>query len=284
MARELDPTRPFGRQIRRLVRRRLRESVELLDAARALDEGSELDAAVHRVRRNVKEVRALLRLMGDRRSGAAHELDQLVHQAARCLGPVRDASVRAQLIARLVDDPAAHDLTAETGPEDDSVDRGAEVLERALRVADRLPATAGVAELRTGLRRSYRACRRAHRRARREPSPMNVHRWRIRNKRLWYQVRVVAVAAPSVLDPMSELLDEVGELLGEIHDIDVLLASGDDRLTDDRRLALVSERDRRLALAVRLGSTIHLESDDAFVERLVAAWRVAARQGPEPVR
>lgn len=112
-----------------------------------------------------------------------------------------------------------------------------------------------------------------------------MHAWRTWNKRLWYQVRFLSVTAPSVLVPFAELLELVGDALGDVHDLDVFLA-GDraEALSEAQRQELITKRETEATRALRWGSTIHAESAAAFTGRLVELWRVAAEQGPEPAR
>ncbi|MFP5487686.1 MAG: CHAD domain-containing protein, partial [Acidimicrobiia bacterium] len=134
--------------------------------------------------------------------------------------------------------------------------------------------------LRRGLRRTSSRCRRSYRRARRHPPPRRLHRWRIWNKRLWYQVRFLATTAPSVLVPLSELLDRIGETLGDVHDLDVHVPGG--RPDPERCAVLERRRDEMVRSAVRWGATIHAERPASFAARLGALWDVAGRDGPEP--
>lgn len=299
MARELDPCRALGPEVRRLVRRRLRASLGLLDDARRAtgrgDGGPEVEDAVHLVRRHTKEIRAVLRLVDDLTDESTARLDALVQQAARSLSPVRDAHVMAAVAGRLTSG-AAPDVVPDVVPGPapaevlDALERATRLFEEALQLTDDLRLTVGPRDLRRGLRRGYRACRRAYRRARRDPSPEHLHRWRIRNKRLWYQVRALSAASPAVLGPLAELLDRVGETLGDLHDLDVFLASLEAASDEGAPMTTPSfhrlEEERRAgcARALRWGSTIHAESDDAFASRLVGLWRIAATHGPEPAR
>lgn len=278
MAPVLDPSRSFGKQVRRRVRARLDDSLELLDRAAATlgEGGQDAEDAVHLVRRHTKEVRALLRLLDARPTGVTRRVDREVRAAARALGPVRDSHVMAAWNERLGREAPVGAIEAANTL--DAICDATRSLRRARARCGQLPTDAARPD--DGLRRTYRACRRAHRRALADPSPASMHAWRIRNKRLWYQVRALSAASPIVLGPYAELLDTVGELLGEVHDLDVYrehLASDQESVVG----RIEQERRERCRRALRLGATLHAESAPAFAARVGALWRVAARQGPE---
>ena len=106
-------------------------------------------------------------------------------------------------------------------------------------------------------------------------------------KNLWYQVRLLEDAAPSVLRPLAASLDGLGEALGDDHDLAVLvsrLESDGTERPDDTRHAIELARDQQTELrsrALRLGATIYAEKTPAFVDRLTAYWTIADALGPE---
>ena len=80
-----------------------------------------------------------------------------------------------------------------------------------------------------GLARGYRRGRRALREAVDRPTDEHVHEWRKSVKTLWYHVRLLEPAAPSVFAPAIEALDHLAEALGDDHDLAVLV----ERLASD---------------------------------------------------
>ncbi len=86
----LDPNRPVDVEIRRVTRERLSEAVLLLDGLHDAD-ASEIERAVHDVRKRCKEARATARLV---RSALGDDFDRFnatVRSAAEELAPIRDA-------------------------------------------------------------------------------------------------------------------------------------------------------------------------------------------------
>lgn len=301
MARELDPARPPGREVRRAIRSRLRETIDLLESPH-LEDPDVLVEAVHGARRGCKEVRALIRLVDSTTTGPGKDVDRATRDAARVLAPVRDAHVARQLAESTATitggvDPVHESngessngtvhLAAASGPsgDQDDVDERLRTavrhLRRALALTAPLGRAAGPGQVHDGLRDSYRRAARAYERARHRPTETRLHEWRTWNKRLWYQVRFLVPVAPSVLAPLADLLDDVGETLGDVHDIDVYL-SGPDEIGDSQRTELESLRASGASRALRWGATIHAETASAFTRRIFELWRIAAAQGPEP--
>ena len=290
MVRDLDPTRPLGREIRRVVRHRARRAAAVLQAAigepevpGATAEIADVATAVHTARRRCKEIRALLRLVTDLDAGPARLLDRAVGDAARSLAPVRDADVAAAITARFAGADGAPDPPLPEREVRAAFAAANAHLAQALEIVPRVRFADDAGSLRRGLRGTYRRSRRAYERALKDPTPRRLHRWRTWNKRLWYQVRFLAVTAPSVLEPLARLLDLAGEALGDLHDLDVFLASERGAELEEAHLAtLRAERADLCSRALRWGATIHAEPASAFAERLVRLWECAAAQGPEP--
>jgi hypothetical protein len=298
MAREFDPSRRPDQEVRRTVRRLVRDAIALLQAAidesapTTADEPVDLTVAVHIARRNCKEVRALIRLVTDVDHGPVGRLDRVARDAGRTLAPVRETHVAAAIAERTSGTnagpggPGTSPSSCQVPDEHRvAVEAAIAQLERALELTAEIRIGAPADALYRGLRHTYGRSRRAFERARRRPTPRRLHRWRTWNKRLWYQVRFLAVTAPSVLAPLADVLDLVGEMLGDVHDLDVFLA-GDDAssLSEAQREMIERQRSELGERAIRWGATIHAEAAPAFAERLVRLWRNAAEQGPEPAR
>lgn len=288
MVRHLDRERPFGDGVRRVVRRRLDDAVDLLARHASVDGTStdgdgtaaaDLAVAVHDARRDCKEARALLRLATDVERGAAAETDRLIREAARLMAPVRDAHVVADLAAdgrrpaeQLVTDEHRATIAAARAR-----------LGAASTAVDLLDLPTGSEGPRRGLTDTYRSARRWFERAGLDAAPERLQHWRIWSKRLWYQVRFLADTAPSVLAPMASLLDLTSETLGSVHDIDVLTQTETwERLSAERRDELVRERSALATAALRWGATAYVESPRAFGRRVTGYWARAVDLGPEP--
>src|SRR5262249_38942555 len=75
-----------------------------------------------------------------------------------------------------------------------------------------------------GGRRAYRDGREALEEVRDEPSDENVHEWRKRAKDLWYQLRILTELWPAVLGETADQAHDLADLLGDHHDLAVLVA------------------------------------------------------------
>lgn len=298
----LDPDRPLGEIGRHVL-------VDQLARLRRDLDRPDPDEAVHRFRRRSKKVRALVRLL---RSGLgdAKALDRAARDAARELAALRDSRVLADTargVAREAEDPIVAD----------AADRVADVL--ATRHRERI-AAGGFTEARTRVlghlerletalgdwsfdvtrpRDEKRVLRRALERARRRgrpglkalagdgrphaAQPDAIHALRKRVKDLRYQVRLLRGTWPRPLGALEDAFDDLGEALGDDHDLHVLaeaLAAPDaPELEPQRRAALLQalEDARRGLQASALGDArrLFVERDRDFGRRLGRYWRLA---------
>ncbi len=217
----------------------------------------DIDSAVHRARKAMKRLRAILRLVRDAIGDDVYRAENaLLRDTARLLAPMRDGAVIAAAVRDL---RARYDDRLAPGIFDDLVARLDErhlrrrrrVLEdetilptvvRNLRSAraryaswpvegdHRLPGVAAARPLvhsfstvAGGLARTYRRGRREMRQAFDEPTEHNFHRWRKRVKYLRHQVEILRPLWPEVLEAEARELDRLGEALGEEHDLAVML-------------------------------------------------------------
>jgi CHAD domain-containing protein len=293
----LDPARPLGAAAHDVL-------VDQLARLRRDLDRPDPDDAVHRFRRRSKKVRALVRLL---RSGLADAktLDRAARDAARELAALRDSRVLADTargVARDAEDPIVAD----------AADRVADAL--ATRHRERI-AAGGFTEARTRVlghlqrletalgawsfaparpRKEKRVLRRALERARRRGRPglkalagsghpEALHALRKRVKDLRYQVHLLRETWPRPLGALEDAFDELGEALGDDHDLHVLaeaLAAPDaPELEPQRRAALLQalEDARRGLQASALGDArrLFVERDRDFGRRLGRYWRLA---------
>jgi CYTH domain-containing protein len=160
------------------------------------------------------------------------------------------------------------------------------LLAEALAVSQRWKIPRGFDVIEAGVAATYRQGRSALRRVRADPTDHRVHEWRKSVKYLWYQMQLLHDAAPSVLGPLVEELDRLGGMLGDDHDLSVLIELvRDDHAGSDALHVGELARTQQQALrahAMRSGSTIYAEPDHAFAHRIERYWRLAVELGPEP--
>ena len=301
----LDPSRPVQLEIRRVTRERLGQAVDLLDGLRDADP-DEIERAVHDVRKRCKEVRATARLV---RSALGDDFDRFnasVRSAAEELAPIRDAHAVLATFEDLrastgrTDDGAldlvgdaqravAERVTVSVSPTDPRIERARALLADGRKQAKRWRVPDGYLTLIDGLDTSYRRGRSALRHVVADPTDDGVHEWRKAVKQLWYQIRLLEMSAPSVLEPLSSTLDGLAEALGDDHDLTVLIEriredpvrwGGKASVKQAKRLARAQQDDLRRR-AFRLAATVYAEQPGAFSRRLRAYWELTTTDGPE---
>ncbi len=315
MAFRLDPPQSMQSQIQRLAVDRIESALERLSKIDTSEPAGEIEAKstsaahVHAVRRRCKQVRALARLVRPALGDDFAPFNSAVRDAARALAPLRNAHVSEQLLQALDTAPTtevdAHRLTDTANDLPAMVDTARQELRLARRLVENWQLPDGFAPLASGLERTYRRGQRGLATARLDPSDDNLHEWRKDVKDLWYQLRLIEPVAPSMIKPMIEQLDTLGEDLGHHHDISLLI----DGLTQERHhvnerepkhpgatpqaaralldIQMAADRaddaQHQLGRAAgRIGATIYAESPSAFITRINAYWDITAHAGPEP--
>ena len=305
MAYVLDQREKVTREVRRVTRERLDEAISMLSD---LDESSadEIEDAIHGVRKRCKEVRAAARLV---RSALGDDFDRFnreVRGAADLLAPIRDAhallgtfdDLRATQMAtndaelevvRVAQAAVAETATRGVIGSDPRIADARALLVSSRKQIKHWKIPDGFDTLGVGMEDTYRRGGRALRRARDRPTDDRMHEWRKSVKHLWYQVRLIERAAPSVLGALVTALDDLAEALGDDHDLAVLVErlaahpeafGGKQAAKRARRLARSQQADLRRR-AFRLGATVYAETPGAFTRRMGAYWERTAELGPE---
>jgi CHAD domain-containing protein len=267
------------------------------DAVKLLrDEDADPTKAVHGARKEMKKLRAMLKLvrpaLGDptyRRENKRFRL------AGRALSDARDAQVRADTIDALAKrfsaDPPPGGWWALRAPlvgEDEPAERELESVRECVateiaagaEAIDSWPLDAGgFALLRPGLKRAYYRARKSFRAARERPSDERLHEWRKRTKDLWYQLRLVRRAWPAVISATADEAHELSDLLGDDHDLVLLreyLDEAEKTLTADQRShlsKLIAKRRHDLQEeSFAYGERLLAEKPKRFVKRLERYW------------
>ncbi len=224
--------------ITRVARGEIDLTIGLLEAAPDGDGGAE---AVHEARKALKRLRALLRLSRPALDDARYRRENLTFRdAGRQLSGARDAQVLVQTLDSLTERfgdelppgtctrlreelQAGAERAQANGPT--SYEDVREVLSSArIRVSTwPLPAEDRRASLAEGFERIYRRGRRARRRATADPAPENLHELRKRAKDLWHASQLLEAICPARFRQLAKEAHRLSDLLGDDHDLWVLL-------------------------------------------------------------
>ncbi len=285
-----------GEGIRRAARGRVETAVEQLrDEA-----GEDLATAVHDTRKDMKKLRSLLRLVRDDLGRERYRAESARYrEAARLLSGARDAEVKLKTLAALrehypdeappveqLQDALETERDRLAGEADDPevrerLDEAAEAIEEGGTDVDAWEFGHGGFDLmRPGLEREYRRGRRALRAVRRDPSAEAVHDWRKRVKDLWYHLRLLHEVWPATMKGAADEAHALSDLLGDHHDLTVLIDDGREQAPDDPGLGeLITLAERRqaelLAEALPMGERLYAEKPRRFGRRVARYWAVS---------
>jgi CHAD domain-containing protein len=278
-------------------------AIELLEAPRA----GQSEWTVHETRKAIKRLRALLRLtrstLGKRRF--AHE-NRALRNCAKALAGARDAEVALATLQALVDRhpkrlrgslavrrvrrrlESERSRALENSPLSGE-NRGLlleELHAIRARAAEWKFADRGFALVAGDLQETYRHGRRALRRARRDDDGAALHEWRKRVKDLRYSAQMLTRKQPGRdsqwVARQGARADELGELLGEEHDLALLAArihEHADAFKGEKRtrkllLKLIAKRRRQLrAQALERGRRLYGRTPRRFRKRAARALR-----------
>ncbi|WP_157932925.1 CHAD domain-containing protein [Roseovarius salinarum] len=276
---------------------------EQIDGALASLEATEteLEESVHDVRKRMKKLRGLLRLARPALGRTYETENRAFRDIARLFSDIRDAQVLRETVDGLAGHMPEDRAEAVLAPVRDWADarRDAVLREKNLPVRledaghrlvaarDRVTAWALMeaedAAIAGGVAKTYgRVCKR-HFEARQAPNPERLHEWRKRVKYHWYHCRLLRNAWPAELSARADALDDLGEWLGDDHDLVVLVDTLREDATGRLPQAAIEEiatlarergqmlRQRAFAAAPRL----MVESRQALAQRLAGYWSVA---------
>ncbi|MFW5750737.1 MAG: CHAD domain-containing protein [Planctomycetota bacterium] len=220
--------------IHRIAGERARSAVVALGQVAA---GQRRRRGVHRARKDIKQLRALLHLVRTPLGPAYKRENDALREIAHCLSPVRDVQVAEQTLGKLqcapyvaLDNETAerlqrqlerlrHDTMTELDLGERAHQAGAAMEEFARRAANwELPGDHAFAALAPGLTRSYKRGRKALAALDHTDDPACVHEWRKQAKMLWYQLRLLREAWHPVFGAMAKELSRLSDQLGEHHD------------------------------------------------------------------
>jgi len=284
--------------VRRIARGRIDHAIDELRGKT----DSTPDKAVHGARKDMKKLRALLRLVRSELGDEVYRREnETFRDAARSLSGVRDADVMIATLEDLAErDPegvpsgvrealrqalTAHRDSLGAGGGSAAEEAVATLREARERVEEWPLERQGFRALSPGLQRNYRRGRRAYRAAAEDPTVDGLHEWRKHVKDLWYHLTIVGEAWPAPLDATGEEAHVLSEHLGVDHDLAVLLdfaLERPDAFGGSEQLAgfVAAVESRRIELqdeAFALGRRLFAERTGAFSERVGAYWKAWRR-------
>jgi CHAD domain-containing protein len=307
MSYRLRSDEPLADGIRRIARERIDNAIAELAP-------SDRDPAerVHNARKQIKKVRAVLRLVREEIGDDIYSKENArLRDAARKLSEVRDSAAIVEALDALLGWAgdragrealrAVRERTAAIqqermggGSEFDALFTSVSaMLVDARRRAGRWPVERNdFRALRGGLLGTYRAGRELFAESLDDPTPETLHEWRKDVKYLWYQIRLLRPIWPEALRSMSRELKGLSEYLGDYHDLftlrSLLLVRPDLAADDESReqcLALIDARRAELEeLAFAHGARFFAEQPKAFVRRMMSYWKIWARAEREDAR
>jgi CHAD domain-containing protein len=270
--------------VRRIAQERVNDALEQLRG----NPDSTPPEAIHEARKDMKKLRALLRLVRDELGGSAYRRENANARAVgRLLSDVRDADVMAETLDSLEVEASAGLRAAlkKDGEQQDRTVAAQQAIELLEGAWDRLGGWPlehdGFEAIEGGLRRTYGRGRKAFRRAREKPNDENLHEFRKRSKDLWYHHQLVQDAWPEALSPLADQAHELSDRLGDDHDLAVLAVWAKGHAAEAGGLYSLQElndaigrrREQLQAEAFELGERLYAERAKAFSRRLGDYWR-----------
>ena len=272
----------------RVARGRIDHAIEELNG----ESDSTPEEAVHNARKDIKKLRALLRLVrGELGTDAYRRENDAFRAAAAELAGTRDADVLVATLDGLelgdaVAGPLRRALEAQrlqtsVGGRGQAGAAAVEILRGAReRLADWPFETDGFEALEPGLRRMYRRGRREYRALRKEPTVEGLHEWRKRAKELWYDHTLLAFIWKPVMNSLADEAHELSDRLGDDHDLALLLEWAHEHAEAPPELveAVESRRAALQADAFEMGARLYADRPRVFIGRLQRYWATAVAE------
>jgi CHAD domain-containing protein len=225
-----------GKGIRRILREQLGRAVETARNDRGVQE-----ERVHDVRTRLKRSRAALKLIDAELGKAAKKTDRRLRNRGRRLARPRDMIVQAHTF-RILGTRMSGELPAgllermrDVGEQlrgkldekavEKELRRTARSLRRVRKRLRRLPVRRGKRAIGKGIVRAYRDARRALAKVQAYPTPDRFHEWRKQVKLLSNELKIVGRAVPELATRYLDKVEKLGEILGQIHDLDCAAAT-----------------------------------------------------------
>src|SRR5260370_23614963 len=295
----------YGESVREGVKRIAREEIRAAVKYLRGKGGISRDEAIHEARKSIKKVRALLRLVRSE-LGEFYEsesarlrdagrklsqirdlgalittLDELKKQRGKTLGKVSLTAIRRALVLH------KKHVEAEMGVRE--LMHGLAVpLGLTLQSVRRWPLkTDGFAALEPGLKKTFRAGKKAFGQLKQNGSREKCHEWRKRVKDHWYHVRLLENLWSEVMKGYEQTLKELEDALGEDLNLAILRdhilsasgPQGEGRAVDQVVKAIDESRKELRERALAIGRRVYAEKTRQFIRQMRQLWD-ALRESP----
>jgi CHAD domain-containing protein len=285
---------PLPDAIARVARGRIDHAI---DELRGKTDSTPVEA-VHEARKDMKKLRALLRLVRGELGGELYDRENACFRdAARELAGQRDADVMLDTLKGLTSLPPGDAwelrkrIQADRGRNGDGGDRSAaargavEILREARgRVSDWPLERDSFDALAKGLEKTYRRGRREFDAAMEEPTVESLHEWRKRVKHLWYHQTLLRSLWPPVMEAAGDQTHALSDSLGDDHDLAVLAAWVEEHggAGPEFQEAIDRRRGELQREAFALGGRVYAERARAYVKRVRGLWAAAEQEVRAP--
>ena len=254
---------------------------------------------IHQIRKRCKKLRAVLRLVRPGLGEFYASENAFFRDAARLLSPLRDTQsvldaydglmerFRGEVTRRALAPIRRHLVqrkrrrASEVTDLDERLERVRGLMEDARERIGAWPIEAtGADAWREGFEQAYRQARRGMARAYESPTVERFHEWRKGVKYHWYHTRLLRPLWSRALGARARAADDLGEMLGDHHDLAVLRATlldeaheMGDRQQVDRLVELIGRRRAELeAEAKPLGELLCAEKPRQIGARHARYW------------
>lgn len=280
--------RAIARELRRLVRNELDAAIKRLEAVTG-------EPDIHRVRKSIKKVRAIVKLLRAPLGSSYATENARLRAAGVALAPLRDADAMLQTVEALCErypnalvpalkEDISHELQrrrrdvrrrsrAMTGQALRKLELSRETLPGRIADAGEWPS------VRSGLVRVYKRSRSTLADLKVQSSPVAFHAWRRRVKEHWYHVRLFE-AQRSEPRARARRLKELESALGDAHNLALLgkiLREKPDRFGGGRTTAImlgyIEKRQRALRRqALMVGHRMFASKPKKFGKTIAPWW------------
>jgi CHAD domain-containing protein len=256
------------------------------------------DVAVHETRKNMKKIRAALRLVRYAIfSKSYRKLNLAFRDISRKFAIAREANVKLKTVGELNKDDSlavvVNDVEnvllaqyrrsmEEIGDRSQVIGRAQDKLSNLKSVINRLSFNQDETVLfYKGLKKIYKQGKKALSDAKRKPDGEHLHEWRKRVKYLWYHLRLLKYIWPTAMKGTIKSLDKLSDDLGEEHDLVDLkhfLLEFDSPESQLQIQTLMERIDKKRAElqseAWPVGEKLYIEKPKWFTRRIAGYYKI----------